>query len=106
MKKEMKEKFTAFATSLYNIEWVEKAATEGYKEFLEIFNDSIPNPDLHIKPDNDRFALIYYGAFEHAMNTIYDHVLEDKLHQLQLQMDEFCKLTAKIEKTLKNDGKE
>ena len=43
------------------MEWVEKAATEGYKEFLEIFNDS--NPDLHIKPDNDRFALIYYGAF-------------------------------------------
>ena len=94
MKKKLKEKFTAFETSLYNLKWVEKAATDGYKEFLEIFNDSIPNPDLRIKPENDRFAMIYYGAFEHALNTFFEQVLEDGMTQIELSIKEWDKVTA------------
>lgn len=101
MKKELKEKFTAFPTSLYNMRWVEKAATDGYKDFLKIFNDSISNPELHIKPDNYRFALIYYAAFEDALKTFFKQVLDDGINQITLDIKEWDNVIATMEQKLK-----
>lgn len=94
MNKELKGKFTAFPTSLYNQRWVEKEADKTYKEFLEIFNNSIPDPSLRIKADNQRFAMIYYGAFEYAMNAFFRQVLEDCMTQMELDIRDLDNLKA------------
>ena len=93
MSEELKKKFTAFPTSFYNMEWVAQAATEGYEDFLKIFNDSLP-ADKAIKPDNERFAMIYYGAFEHALNIMLKQVLDDTKTLIELDMRNLEKITA------------
>ena len=98
MEKELKEKFTAYKNSLYNEEWVVKAADEGYADFLEIFNDSIEKPDLRISKDNYRFAMIYYGAFEHALNTFMRQVLEDQINKWELDIRDLTNIMAKLVK--------
>lgn len=94
MNKELKGKFTVFPTSLYNQRWVEKEADKTYKEFLEIFNESISDPSLRIKPDNHRFAMIYYGAFEYAMKAFFRQVLEDGITQVELDIRDLDNLKA------------
>ena len=93
MSEELKKKFTAFPTSFYNMEWVAQAATEGYEDFLKIFNESLP-ADMAIKPDNERFAMIYYGAFEHALNIMLKQVLNDTQTQIELDIRELENITA------------
>lgn len=93
MNKKLKEKFTEWPTSLYNMEWVEETATKRYNEFLRLFNNSLPE-DKCIKPDNNRFAMIYYAAFEDALNACIEQVLDDGMTSIELCLDEFCKLTA------------
>ena len=102
MSEELKKKFTAFPTSFYNMEWVAQAATEGYEDFLKIFNEPLPS-DKAIKPDNDRFAMIYYGAFEHALNIMLKQVLNDTQTQIELDIRELENITAIMEKLA--DGK-
>jgi hypothetical protein len=98
MRKELKEKFTAYINSLYNEEWVVKAADEGYEDFLEIFNGSIEKPELRIAKDNYRFAMIYYGAFEHALNTFIRQALQDQINKWELDIRDLENIMAKLVK--------
>lgn len=93
MSEELKKKFTAYPTSFYNMEWVAQAATEGYEDFLKIFNESLP-ADMAIKPDNERFAMIYYGAFEHALNIMLKQVLDDTKTLIELDIRKLENITA------------
>lgn len=95
MNKKLKEKFTEWPTSLYNLDWVVKTATKRYNEFLRLFNSSLPE-DKRIKADNNRFALIYYAAFEDALNACIEQVMKDGITSIELCLDEFCKLTASM----------
>jgi hypothetical protein len=38
--------------------------------------------------------MIYYGAFEHALNTFFEQVLEDGMTQIELSIKEWDKVTA------------
>ena len=95
MNKKLKGKFTEWETSLYNLEWVEKAADDGYEEFLGIFNGSLKGTN-RISKDNYHFAMIYYAAFEHALNVFIQQVLEDGITSITLNLNELCKVTAAI----------
>jgi hypothetical protein len=93
MNRKLKEKFTEWPTSLYNLDWVVKTATKRYKEFLRLFNNSLPE-DKRIKDDNNRFALIYYAAFEDALNACIEQVMKDGITSIDLYLNELGKLTA------------
>jgi hypothetical protein len=101
MNKKLKESFNRHKNTLYNQEWIEKAADEGYEKFLKCFNDSISDPKLRISKDNSRFAVIYYAAFEDAMNTFYRQALDDHMTELEFYFDELEKVTAKLYQSIK-----
>ena len=63
------------------------------KDFLKIFNESLP-ADKAIKPDNERFAMIYYGAFEHALNIMLKQVLDDTKTLIELDIRKLENITA------------
>ena len=84
-------------SSLYNNEWVQKAAEDGYNDFLKTANDAIPNAARHIEHNNFMFELLYYTAFESALNTFIHQVLEDTMCHVELRLDELHKITATID---------
>lgn len=101
MDKKAKEKFTAHPNSLYNEKWVEKAATKRFENYYKVFLESIPeymrkemdSPELRY-----RLSLIYYTAFEDALNTFMLQMLNDTVTDMKLCMDELGKVTARIKK--------
>ena len=84
-------------SSLYNNEWVQKAAEDGYKNFLKAANNANPNVAKHIEHNNFWFELLYYSAFEAALNTFIQQVLEDTKCNVELYLDELHKITATID---------
>lgn len=100
MDKELKKKFTAFPTSLYNMDWVAKAADKGHKEFLKIYNDAV-NPSHHITAGNRTFAFIYYAAFEYALNTFFRQVLDDAQTLVELDIRDLENIIAKLNEQIK-----
>lgn len=98
MDKEIKEKLLKGGSSLYDKEWIEKAADEGFDDFIRIFNDSLPADSKYklSRESNFRFALLYYGAFEHALNTMISQVFDDTMTEVELYMNELHRVTAQI----------
>lgn len=106
MDKATKEQFTLHRDSLYNIHWIEKAATKGYKNFIEAFNCGLPEGKNKIKPRDNRFlAILYYAAFEDALKTFLQQVLEDHITDIQLCLNEMMELTAEMKTDLTNEDK-
>lgn len=106
MDKKLKKKFTAFPTSLYDKEWVEKAADEGLEEFIETWNET---QSVRLSKDENKsayhmIAFLYYSAFESALQTFFQQVLEDSITDISLCMTEMCKVVAEI-KERSNDEK-
>ena len=104
MDKELKKKLTKNGSSLYDKEWIEKAADEGFDDFIRIFNDSLPDDSKYRinRESNFRFALLYYGAFEHALNTMIQQVFDDMMTEVELYMNELHRVTANIRVVKKN----
>lgn len=106
MEKELKKKFTDISPSLYNEQWVEQAADKGYGEFINSLKVLVP-PDSTRTVDNISksawLKILYYGAFEAALNTFYEQVLDDHMTSIQLCINEWEKVVAKIKSTLEKD---
>lgn len=101
MNKELKKKFTAFPTSLYNMDWVAKAADKGHKEFLKMYNDAVRDPSHHVTAGNRTFAFIYYAAFEYALNTFFRQVLDDAQTLVELDIRDLENIIAKLNEQVK-----
>ena len=100
MNKELKKKFTAFPTSLYNMDWVAKSADKGHKEFLKIYNDAV-RPSRNITASNQTFAFIYYAAFEYALNTFFRQVIDDAKTLVELDIRDLENIIAKLNEQIK-----
>ena len=106
MNKKLKEKLNKVsALKLYDKEWVEQAADKGFERYFDILKQSYPEnvrPKLDDKAFVEHCAILYYTAFEDSLNTFLMQVLEDNMHEVELAMDELCKVTASIKE--KNEG--
>ena len=92
--------------SFYNIEWIEQAATKGFDEFYKTFLASLPEK----YKQNDtllrhRISILYYTAFESALNIFLQQAIQDSLTDVELCLDELGKLTARIKKNKKTRKK-
>jgi hypothetical protein len=106
MNKKLKEKIiahheemkAAFPT-LYERDWVEKAADEGWERYKKSFMKSIPEGSSDLKGTStllEILAVVYYTSFEDAINTFFFQVLEDEVTNIQLTMNELQKVTAEM----------
>ena len=105
MNKKLKDKLNKLSIfKLYDNEWIEKAADDGFKRYFEALKQSYPE-NVRSKLDEKAFlehtAVLYYTAFEDSLNTFFMQVLEDNMHEVSLAMDELCKVTATIKKLKK-----
>ena len=101
MNKEIKKKLKKGGSTIYDKEWIEKVADERFDDFIRIFNESLQGSEkkLHLTRECDfRFGLLYYGAFEHAINMILHRVLDDTTTEIEFLMGELNKVTATIKK--------
>ncbi len=96
MQKDVKEKLTKSGSSLYDREWIEKAADKGYNDFLQAANAANPVAKNIIEKNNFWFEILYYSAFESALNTFIFQMLEDAMTEVNLCLDEFHKVTATV----------
>lgn len=89
--------------SLYEQRWVEKAATDGWNELVKDFEKVSPKlaEELEKKDGYNPLAVIYYTAFENALNTFFHQVMEDGMTTVELSLDELQKLTAEIKEIIK-----
>jgi hypothetical protein len=84
--------------NLYDLRWVEKAATEGFKQLTETLAETdqkLGELARHEKGYNV-FAVIYYMAFEKALNTFFHQCLKDTATTMELSLDELNRLTASL----------
>lgn len=104
MNKELKKKLIkaheearAAFPHLYDHKWVEKAADKGWKDVIDNLEKSSPG---FTKAMSDHtiniFAVVYYSAFEDALNTFFAQCMEDTQTSISLCMDELLKITAEI----------
>ena len=106
MNKELKEKLIKHSEkmqgafpSLYSQRWVEKAADEGWKDVVDSLEESQPGfkKVMHEKAGNI-FEVVYYSAFEKALNTFFVQCLDDTITNCELCLNDLHKITAEIKK--------
>ncbi len=92
------EEMKAALPHLYDIEWVEKTASEGWEEMVKGLEKAMPGFGKMAGAEDglNIFAVIYYSAFESALNTFFQQVLDDSLAQVEITMNELQKITACI----------
>ena len=102
MDKELKEKIIAHHVEkkdafphLYDCEWIEKAADEGWMRCKEAIMQSMPKA-ADKAGVMDILAVIYYTSFEDALNTFLRECMEDLVASCELCMNEFQKVTAEM----------
>lgn len=96
MDKKTKQLFNAGpGRSLYDMKWVEKAATQGFEEYYKALCESLPENE-NIGRSRHGISILYYSAFESALNTFYRQVLHDNLTEVEICMNELGQLTARI----------
>lgn len=102
MNKELKQKLIkhnkemrAAFPNLYDQRWVEREADKGWKEVVKSLNQASPNYKLNEKELNI-FAVVYYSAYEQALNTFFAQCLDDTLTTAELTLQELQKITAEI----------
>lgn len=93
------EEIRAAFPSLYSNKWVEDAADKGWKELVEELTKIDPKLGEVARRDEglNVFAIIYYTAFEDALNTFFMQCLDDSITSVKLAMDEFHKVTAEMQ---------
>lgn len=84
--------------SLYNMRWVEKAATDGWNQLVKDMEKI--EPKLAEAARRQRgynvLAVIYFSSFESALNTFFSQCMDDTITTVQLYVDELQKVTAEI----------
>jgi hypothetical protein len=105
MNKELKAKLIkhneetrAAFPNLYDQRWVEKSADNGFKQLVKDFKkvDQRLGELAEAKSGYNVFAVIYYSAFEAALNTFFVQCLDDSITNCKLILDKFQKITAEI----------
>lgn len=104
MNKELKKKLItaheearAAFPCLYDHKWVEKAADKGWKDVVDSLEKSTPGfKKAMTERVTNIFAVVYYTAFEKALNTFFAQCLEDTVTTCKLCTDELKKVTAEI----------
>lgn len=105
MNKELKEKLIkhnqemrAAFPNLYDQRWVEKTADEGFKQLVKDFKkvDKRLGELAEAKSGYNVFAVIYYSAFESALNTFFVQCLDDSITNCNMYLDKLQKITAEI----------
>lgn len=106
MDKELKEKIIAnhkemkaAFPSLYDLDWVEKAADKGWERYKKDLMESMPEGARDLKGTPhvvEILAIVYYTSFEDALNTFFAQVLDDSITNIRLAMDELQKVTAEM----------
>ena len=85
--------------SIYKQKWVEKSAMKGFERFFKSLKESYPEDmrdKLEIPAYKNHIRILYFTAFEDALNTFFVQCLDDTISQLNLYMDELGKVTATI----------
>ncbi len=80
---------------LYDCEWVEKAADEGWSRCKEGIIKAMPEAAEKAKA-LEILAVVYYTSFKDALNTFYRECMEDTIASCELCMNEIQKVTAEI----------
>lgn len=96
MNEAIKEALLEHGYSLYQKEWVEETATEGYERMIQNIRDNYPNLAEAISKSEWLWQIIYFTAFEDSLNTFFLKCIEDNVHKVELQMNELSKITARI----------
>lgn len=96
MRKELKEKLLKFNYRLYEKEWVEKTATDGFNRAMEGVREKEPAFAAVMDKCLWPFEVMYYTAFEDALNTFLIQCIGDDVTKIELFMDELHKVTANI----------
>ena len=106
MDKRLKNSFTKLPLSLYNCEWVEKAATEGFHRCLKNMEVLMPGISSQADIGSTGVAILYYSAFEDALNTFLFQVMEDTTHEIEIFLHELGKINVECKtKESKNKKK-
>lgn len=113
MNKEIKTKLVkqykemrAVFPSLYDQQWVEDAADKGWKDVVENLDKAQPGfKKLMDERTMNIFAVVYYCAFENALNTFFKQCLEDSLTTVDMALHDHQKATVEI-KTKGGEGEE
>ena len=92
------EEMRAAFPNLYDQRWVEKTADEGFKHLVEDLKKADPRLGqlADAKSGYNVFAVIYYSAFEQALNTFFAQCLDDTVTNCNMMLDELQKVTAEI----------
>ena len=92
-----KEMRAAFQ-NLYDQRWVEKEADEGFKDLVKNLKNTDPKlgEAAERKKGYNVFAVIYYSAFESALNAFFKQCMDDSLTITELCLNELQKVTAEI----------
>ena len=111
LKEEMirhRQEMRAAFPNLYDMRWVEKSADEGFKELVK--NLKSVSPRLGEAAGREKgynvIAVIYYTAFENALNTFFAQCMDDTMTSVELILDEFQKVTAELKSSLDGSGSE
>lgn len=105
MRKKLKKKLLEHGYHLYDQEWVEKAATKGFNNVMAGMHEKEPVLAAAIDKCKWPFEVMYYTAFEDALNTFLLQCLDDDMHEVQLCLDELHKVTATFfEKEVKDES--
>ena len=96
MKKETKKMLIKHGYSLYQKKWIEKAATEGCEQVMKNLKEREPQLAEAMSRVQWIYEIVYYTAFEDALNTFLLKVLEDDFHKVELCVNELSKVTAMI----------
>lgn len=84
--------------SLYNMRWVEKAATDGWNRLIKYMEKMEPKlaEAARSQKGYNVLAVIYFPSFESALNTFFHQCMDDSLASVQLFLDELQNVTAEL----------
>lgn len=81
---------------LYDKEWVEQTATDGFNKVMENMRQREPELAAAIDKCTWPFEIMYYTAFEDALHTFFFQCLGDDVTKMELYLDKLHKVTANI----------
>lgn len=96
MRKDLKKVLLEHNYHLYSEKWVEETATQGFERCMQALKQREPQIAASMDKILWIFEVMYYTAFEDALNTFYLEVLKDDVSKIELYMDEMSEITAKI----------
>lgn len=85
--------------SLLDPQWIKENAEKSYKDFWERVSKAYPEVGEKGMEALERLSrVIFYAAYEDALNIFICQIMEDTMHEVSVCIDELGKLTAEIMK--------